>query len=80
DSDGDGIFDVLDIPLQLEGVGRLDSATNTYRFTGKAAAKALPNRNSSGLQNDITLNRVGRIEYRFDDNSPWLVAATLNQY
>jgi len=80
DSDGDGIFDVLDVPLQLDGVGRFDPTTNTYKFTGTAAAKALPNRNSSGLQNDITLNRVGRIEYRFSDNSPWLTAATPNQY
>jgi len=80
DSDGDGIFDVLDVPLQLEGVGRFEPATNTYRFTGKAAAKALPNRNSSGLQNDITLNKVGLIAYRFDDNSAWMTAATINRY
>lgn len=80
DSDGDGIFDVLDVPLQLDGVGRFNATTNTYQFTGKASAKALPNRNSSGLQNDITLNRVGRIEYRFDDSAPWTTAVTLNQY
>ena len=64
DSDGDGIFDVLDVPLRLEGTGRFEPTTSSYLFSGKASVQTLPNRNSSGFQNDITLNRVGRIEYR----------------
>ena len=80
DSDGDGIFDVLDVPLQLDGVGRFEPTSNTYRFTGKATAKALPNRNSSGLQNDITLNRIGRIEYRFSDSSPWVTVSSPDRH
>lgn len=70
DSDSDGIFDVLDVPLKLDGVGRVDFNSGTYRFAGLAQAQTLPNRNSSGLGNDITLNKVSRIEVRFADG-PW---------
>jgi hypothetical protein len=66
DSDGDGIFDVLDVPLKLEGLGQLNAAGTIYQFVGQATVQTLPNLNSSGLQNDITLNRIGRIEYRFN--------------
>ncbi|MFM8570681.1 MAG: dockerin type I domain-containing protein, partial [Pirellula sp.] len=66
DSDNDGIFDVLDVPLKLEGTGRYNPPFNTYSFTGRASVQTLPNRNSSGTQNDITLNKVRRIEYRID--------------
>lgn len=75
DSDGDGIFDVLDVPLALEGVGGYEPSTQEYRFVGSARAQALPNRNSSGLQNDITLNRIGRIEYRLPGTSTWTTIA-----
>lgn len=73
DSDGDGIFDVLDVPLRLEGTGRYDAAQGVFAFDGFATAVALPNRNSAGLQNDITLNRIDRIEYRLDDGA-WQTA------
>ena len=66
DSDGDGIFDVLDVPLRLEGFGQLNAAGTLYNFVGQATVQTLPNLNSSGLQNDITLNRIGRIEYRIN--------------
>lgn len=66
DSDNDGIFDVLDVPLKLEGTGRFNPQFNFYSFTGRASVQTLPNRNSSGTQNDITLNKVRRIEYRID--------------
>ncbi|MGN6544947.1 MAG: dockerin type I domain-containing protein, partial [Aureliella sp.] len=64
DSDGDGIFDVLDVPLLLDGVGRIDVTTGNYHFVGKAKAQTLPNRNPAGQGNDITLNKVSRIEAR----------------
>jgi hypothetical protein len=82
DSDGDGIFDVLDVPLELNGVGRLDTTTNEYRFDGSARAKALPNRNSAGLseQSDITLNKVGRIEYRLNNAASWTTVESPNAY
>lgn len=79
DSDNDGIFDVLDVPLKLEGTGRLNTISGLYRFVGKASPQTLPNRNSWGSQNDITLNRIGRIEYRID-NGPWTTISTPNRY
>ncbi len=79
DSDGDGIFDVLDVPLNLEGTGRYNPGTSSYQFQGRANVQTLPNRNSSGLQNDITLNRVGRIEYRIGTGA-WIPLSTPNSY
>lgn len=79
DSDRDGIFDVLDVPFSLEGTGRFDEATGTYRFVGHSSVQTLANRNSSGTQNDITLNKIGKIEYRVN-NGPWTTFSTPNQY
>jgi hypothetical protein len=73
DSDGDGIFDLADVPLHFEGTGRYEPQQGVFTFAGNARAVPLPNRNSSGTQNDITLNRVDRIEYRVD-GGPWLTA------
>jgi len=78
DSDGNGIFDVLDVPLRLEGAGRYDAARAVFTFEGFATAVALPNLNSSGPQNDITLNRIDRIEYRLDGGS-WQTAAVVGK-
>ncbi|MDG2220769.1 MAG: dockerin type I domain-containing protein [Rubripirellula sp.] len=77
DSDGDGIFDLADVPLDLQGSGYFDASTSTYRFVGSASAVPLMNQNSSGPQSDMTLNRVRRLEYRLDEG-PWLLAAEPN--
>ncbi len=81
DSDGDGVFDVLDVPLDLDAVGYFDEANSEYHFTGSAAAVALHNRNSYGehpsvigTNADITLNRISEIQYRLDDG-PWIAAS-----
>jgi hypothetical protein len=79
DSDNDGIFDVLDVPLSLEGSGRFDPLNREYRFRGDARVQTLPNLNSSGLQNNITLNRIERLEYRFNDQN-WITLSTPNDY
>ncbi|HAC90363.1 MAG TPA: hypothetical protein DCF63_06970, partial [Planctomycetaceae bacterium] len=79
DSDGDGIFDVLDVPSQLTGSGSWDFAQGVYRFVGRAEVKTLPNQNSSGSGNDITLNKIRQIEYRID-SGPWQVIAQPNAY
>lgn len=79
DSDSDGVFDVLDVPLVLDGVGRFDDVNSVYRFKGSAKTKALANLNSSGLQNDITLNQISRIEYRIDNGS-WTTLVSPNKY
>lgn len=78
DSDGDGIFDVLDVPLSLQGSGRYNQGTGVFSFSGFATAVALPNQNSAGFQNDITLNRVDRIEYRIDGGA-WQTATTIGK-
>lgn len=79
DSDDDGIFDVLDVPHRLSGTGYLDTALNQYRFTGVAAVQTLPNLNSSGSQNDLTINRIRQIEYRFDGGD-WQLYSTPDVY
>lgn len=78
DSDGDGVFDVLDVPLSLEGTGIYHASSGVFRFEGFATAVALPNKNSAGPQNDITLNRVDRIEYRLD-GGVWQTAETIRR-
>ncbi|WP_146119199.1 dockerin type I domain-containing protein [Blastopirellula marina] len=87
DSDGDGIFDVLDQPLSLTGTGALDADTLEYRFVGQAAVGILPNLNPAGvqqsqnqfLQNDITINTVAAVQYRIDGGA-WQTAQTYDQY
>lgn len=76
DSDGDGIFDLADVPLSLEGMGWHDPVAGRFRFEGFVSAVPLANQNSSGPQNDITLNRVERVEYRLDGGS-WQTAMSL---
>ena len=78
DSDGDGVFDLADVPLSLDAIGYFDSDTNLYHFEGAASAVPLINQNSSGPQSDITLNRVSELQYRLDDG-PWLVADSPDQ-
>ncbi len=75
DGDGDGIFDVLDVPFELSGTGYYDSVSGTYHFKGSSKVRTLPNLNSSGLGSDITINEITRAEYRIDGGA-WQVAAT----
>ncbi len=79
DSDQDGIFDVLDVPLKLTGSGYFDSATSTYKFSGQATVQTLPNLNTEGFKNDITINRIRVIEYRLN-NGGWQVFSQPNVY
>lgn len=79
DSDGDGVFDVLDVPLELSGSGYYDASRSVYRFRGSSSVQTLLNRNPAGLQNDITINKVSRAEYRLDGDA-WQTAATYGTY
>ncbi|MCB9941386.1 MAG: hypothetical protein H6823_24400 [Planctomycetaceae bacterium] len=86
DSDGDGIFDVLDVEHSLEGTGSYDPSTGTYRFVGESSVQTLPNLNpresslpTESLRNDITINRISRAEYRIDGGA-WQTAASPNAY
>ncbi|TWU45386.1 Dockerin type I repeat protein [Novipirellula aureliae] len=74
DSDGDGIFDLADVPLDFDGVGYFDRATSIYHFSGAASAVPLKNENSVGPQSDITLNRISELQYRLDEGD-WISAA-----
>ena len=74
DSDGDGVFDLADVPLSLDAAGYFDAETSLYHFSGTASAVPLMNQNSAGAQSDITLNRISQLQYSLDDG-PWLVAA-----
>lgn len=78
DSDGDGIFDVADVPLDLDAVGYFDADTSQYHFSGTASAVPLLNQNSWGAQSDITLNRISQLQYRLD-GGPWQVALEPDQ-
>ncbi len=77
DSDGDGIFDVLDVPLEFNGLVRHDASTNQVRIIGNATAVPYLNQNSDGNQSDITLNRVRRLEYRVDGGT-WTTLANFD--
>lgn len=79
DSDGDQIFDVLDVPHRLTGSGYFDPTDGKYYFNGNAVVQTLPNLNSSGLQNDITINRIREIQYRFDGGT-WQTASAPDAY
>lgn len=79
DSDSDGIFDVLDVPLKLSGQGYLDRTNNHYLFEGTASVQTLPNLNTSGNRNDITVNRIRSIDYRVDGGA-WQVFSQPNTY
>lgn len=80
DSDGDGIFDLLDVPHRLTGSGYFDADQQNYRFTGHASVQTLPNLNSAGLGNDITINRISEIQYRFGTNGAWQVLSSPDTY
>lgn len=79
DSDNDGIFDVVDVPHKLTGSGYFDTASSSYQFTGAATVQTLPNLNSSGQGNDITINRITDIEFRIDDGD-WQTFSQPDEY
>ena len=80
DSDHDGVFDVLDVPLSFTGTGYYDAANHLYRFAGHSAVETLANENSAGRRNDITINEVSQAVYSLDGGLTWMVARNYNQY
>jgi|GEM_PF-3444370 len=79
DSDGDGIFDVLDVEPITVGTPQFDPATRSIRFVGNSAVRALNNLNSHGSGRDITLNKITDLQYRIDAG-PWIDLAEFDQY
>ena len=78
DSDGDGVFDLADVPLELDALGYFDPISSSYLFSGSASAVPLVNQNSSGPQSDITLNRISSLQYSLDGGG-WVSAADPDQ-
>lgn len=80
DSDADGVFDVLDVPLSLSGSGYYDASSETYRFVGRSSVQTFINQNSSGFQSDITINEVSLAEYSLDGGASWVTAEHYGSY
>lgn len=66
DSDGNGIFDVLDVPPALTGTGTYRPAGGLYEFRGHARAGTLPNADPAGTGHDMTINTIDRLQVRID--------------
>ena len=76
DSDNDGIFDALDVPLSLQGVGTYHVNLAQYRFEGYSEAVPLNNLNPHPFNNvATTTNTVDRVQYRLNGGS-WTTAAS----
>ncbi|WP_145416250.1 dockerin type I domain-containing protein [Planctomycetes bacterium K23_9] len=78
DSDGDGVFDLADVPLDLDVAGYFDAENSVYHVSGSASAVPLLNQNSRSFQSDITFNQIDRLEYRLDGGD-WATAQTYDQ-
>jgi len=79
DSDGDGVFDVFDVPIAFSASSQFDPDSQRMRIIGNASIGVLPNQNSSGLQNSITTNRLSHLEFRVD-GGPWQTGPTIDDY
>ncbi len=79
DSDGDGIFDVLDVQHLTIGTVTFDEASRTARFEGNSAVRTLDNKNTSGSGRDMTINKITDLQYRIDAG-PWIDLAEFDAY
>ena len=79
DSDGDGIFDVLDVDHAIDGTITFDPVTRRATFVGSSSVQTLDNRNPVGTQNDMTINRITGLQYQLD-NGLWQDLMTLDSY
>ena len=69
DSDGDGIIDVLDAPIEVSDFSsKLDLTDSNYQFTGTFSVRKVPNHNRTKA---ITINSVDRLMYRFGESGEW---------
>lgn len=80
DTDGDHFFDVLDVPFSLTGTGKYQNSTSIFKFVGKSAVRTLVNENTSGLQNDITINQIDRAEYSIDGGAWTTIGPAYHKY
>lgn len=77
DTDRDGLFDVLDVPLRIDVAGQYDPFSGLYRWTGSVGVGILPNLNSSGNQTSITIDKIARLEMRIQGRD-WTVLSVPN--
>lgn len=79
DSDGDGIFDVLDVDHTLDANVTYDAITNAVSIAGTSSINTLANQNPAGFQNDITINRITSLQYRIDGGE-WIDLTATDGY
>jgi len=79
DSDGDGVFDLLDVPLSLTGSGSYNDAAGLYSFSGSSSVNTLDNLNPYSYRHDITINTVDTLQYRLDGGA-WVSGSTYGDY
>ena len=79
DSDNDGIFDVLDVEHTLNGTIDQDHSTGSISFVGHSHVNTLPNLNTSGTGNAMTINRITGLQYRVDLGS-WIELEPFDGY
>ncbi len=72
DSDGDGIFDIVDVPPETSLIPYSPNPTTDCqaRYSGTATVVPLPNQNPYGPRHDVTVSRIIKVEYRVD-GGPW---------
>jgi hypothetical protein len=69
DSDGDGIIDVLDAPIEVtEFSSKLNLTDSKYQFSGTFTVQKVPNHNRTKA---ITINSVDRLLYRYGESGEW---------
>lgn len=69
DSDGDGVIDVLDAPIEVaDFTSKLKLSDSTYDFRGTFTVQKIPNYNNTKA---ITINSVDRLLYRFGESGEW---------
>jgi hypothetical protein len=79
DSNGNGVFDLLDIPHTLDVSASYDAASGAIRVIGEAKVGTLRNQNSAGNQSDITINRIDQLQYRLDGGD-WMSLGDYGTY
>ncbi len=67
DSDSNGIPDMLDVPLTLDGTAAYSAGQ--WQFTGTSAVQTLANLNPLSLGHDISTNTVDLVQYRVNGGS-----------
>ena len=69
DSDGDGVIDVLDAPIEVTDFSsKLNLSDSTYDFTGTFTVRKVPNFNNTKA---VTINSVDRLLYRYGESGEW---------